>query len=121
MTKTVQGTEGLRLYQQVPATDRCGYYGLPMRYINLAQRAEGLYVARLTNWEGRNSKVPLDFLARASMSLRSMPTLPPASNATPITSTSGRWTHDVPFPAAEQPPGRETLIPEAPLRFPTIE
>jgi alpha-glucosidase len=37
--------------------------GLPMKYISLARRSgTDWYVGSLTNWDERDSKVPLDFL-----------------------------------------------------------
>jgi alpha-glucosidase len=60
-----KGQKAFDFIKQVPATwDEVRVIdGLPMRYITLARRSgKDWYVGSLTNWEERNSKVPLDFL-----------------------------------------------------------
>ena len=60
--------------------------GLPMRYITLARRSgKDWYVGSLTNWEERNSKVPLDFLGEGKYVAEIYADAPDAgSNATHI-------------------------------------
>ena len=60
-----KGQKAFDFIKQVPTTwDEVRVIdGLPMRYITLARRSgKDWYVGSLTNWEERNSKVPLDFL-----------------------------------------------------------
>ena len=60
-----KGQKAFDFIKQVPATwDEVRVIdGLPMRYITLARRSgKDWYVGSLTNWEERDSKVPLDFL-----------------------------------------------------------
>ena len=60
-----KGQKAFDFIKQVPATwDEVHVIdGLPMRYITLARRSgKDWYVGSLTNWEERNTKVPLDFL-----------------------------------------------------------
>jgi alpha-glucosidase len=60
-----KGQKAFDFIKQVPATwDEVRVIdGLPMRYITLARRSgKDWYIGSLTNWEERNSKVPLDFL-----------------------------------------------------------
>jgi alpha-glucosidase len=61
--------------------------GLPTRYITLARRSgKDWYVGSLTNWEERNSKVPLDFLGEGQYIAEIYADAPDAaSNATQIT------------------------------------
>ncbi len=61
-----KGQKAFDFIKQVPATwDEVRVIdGFPMRYIHLARRSgKDWYVGSLTNWEERNSKVPLDFLS----------------------------------------------------------
>jgi alpha-glucosidase len=60
-----KGQKAFDFIKQVPATwDEVHVIdGFPMRYITLARRSgKDWYVGSLTNWEERNTKVPLDFL-----------------------------------------------------------
>jgi alpha-glucosidase len=60
-----KGQKAFDFIKQVPATwDEVHVIdGFPMRYITLARRSgKNWYVGSLTNWEERNTKVPLDFL-----------------------------------------------------------
>jgi alpha-glucosidase len=60
-----KGQKAFDFIKQVPATwDEVHVIdGFPMRYITLARRnGKDWYVGSLTNWEERNSKVPLNFL-----------------------------------------------------------
>jgi alpha-glucosidase len=60
-----KGQKDFDFIKQVPATwDEVRVIdGLPMRYITLARRSgKDWYVGSLTNWDERNTKVPLDFL-----------------------------------------------------------
>jgi alpha-glucosidase len=60
-----KGQKAFDFIKQVPATwDEIHVIdGFPMRYITLARRSgKDWYVGSLTNWEERNTKVPLDFL-----------------------------------------------------------
>jgi alpha-glucosidase len=60
-----QGQKDFDFIKQVPTTwDEVRVIdGLPMKYISLARRSgTDWYVGSLTNWDERDSKVPLDFL-----------------------------------------------------------
>jgi alpha-glucosidase len=84
-----KGQKAFDFIKQVPATwDEVRVIdGLPMRYINLARRSgKDWYVGSLTNWEERNSKVPLDFLGESKYVAEIYADAPDAaSNATHIT------------------------------------
>jgi alpha-glucosidase len=60
-----KGQKAFDFIKQVPTTwDEVRVIdGLPMKYITLARRSgTDWYVGSLTNWDERNSKLPLDFL-----------------------------------------------------------
>jgi alpha-glucosidase len=84
-----KGQKAFDFIKQVPATwDEVRVIdGLPMRYITLARRSgKDWYVGSLTNWEERNSKVPLDFLGEGKYVAEIYADAPDAaSNATRIT------------------------------------
>jgi alpha-glucosidase len=84
-----KGQKAFDFIKQVPATwDEVRVIdGLPMRYITLARRSgKDWYVGSLTNWEERNSKVPLDFLGEGKYVAEIYADAPDAaSNATHIT------------------------------------
>jgi alpha-glucosidase len=61
-----QGQKAFDFIKQVPASwdEVHAIDGLPMRYISLARRSgHDWYIGSLTNWEQRDLKVPLSFLA----------------------------------------------------------
>ncbi len=84
-----KGQKAFDFIKQVPTTwDEVRVIdGLPMRYITLARRSgKDWYVGSLTNWEERNSKVPLDFLGEGKYVAEIYADAPDAaSNATHIT------------------------------------
>ncbi len=86
-----KGQKAFDFIKQVPATwDEVRVIdGLPMRYIILARRSgKDWYVGSLTNWEERNSKVPLDFLGDGKYVAEIYADAPDAaSNATHISFT----------------------------------
>ena len=83
-----KGQKAFDFIKQVPATwDEVRVIdGFPMRYITLARRSgKDWYVGSLTNWEERNSEVPLDFLGEGKYVAEIYADAPDAgSNATHI-------------------------------------
>ena len=84
-----KGQPAFDFIKQVPATwDEVHVIdGLPMRYITLARRSgNDWYVGSLTNWEERNTRVPLNFLGDGKYVAEIYADAPDAaSNATHIT------------------------------------
>ena len=84
-----KGQQAFDFIKQVPATwDEVHVIdGLPMRYITLARRSgNDWYVGSLTNWEERNTRVPLNFLGDGKYVAEIYADAPDAaSNATHIT------------------------------------
>ena len=66
----------------------------PCEYIILARRSgTDWYVGSLTNWDERNSKLPLDFLGEGKYVAEIYADAPDAAtNATHTPSPNGRWT-----------------------------
>ena len=84
-----KGQKDFDFIKQVPATwDEVRVIdGLPMRYITLARRSgKDWYVGSLTNWEERNTRVPLNFLGEGKYVAEIYADAPDAaSNATHTT------------------------------------
>jgi alpha-glucosidase len=88
-----KGQKDFDFIKQVPATwDEVRVIeGLPMRYITLARRSgTDWYVGSLTNWEERNTRVPLNFLGEGKYVAEIYADAPDAAGHPTHTSISSR-------------------------------